>query len=169
MKGKSGTIALTGILAAVALALSFLEGLLPPLPMTPPGFKLGLSNIASMYAAGSLGLPCALFLAAVKGGFAFLTRGLAAGLMSLSGGLFSAFCVWLLWRKSHISLMLLGVCGALAHNAAQLCCAYALTSAAVVFYVPFLLLFGILTGLLTGTVLKLTLPPLEKLEQQLRG
>lgn len=168
MKGRSGTVALTGILATLALALSFLEGLLPPLPMTPPGFKLGLSNIVSMYAAGSLGLPCALFLAAIKGGFAFLTRGFAAGAMSLSGGLLSAVCVWGLW-KTNASFMILGVCGALAHNAAQLCCAYALTSASVVFYIPFLLLFGVLTGLLTGTVLKLTFPPLERMERHLRG
>ena len=35
--------ALLGILCAVAVALSFLEGLLPALPI--PGAKLGLSNI----------------------------------------------------------------------------------------------------------------------------
>ncbi len=168
MKRRSGTVAFTGILAALALALSFLEGLLPPLPMTPPGFKLGLSNIVTMYAANSLGLPCALFLAVLKGGFAFLTRGVAAGLMSLSGGVLSTLCVWALW-KTRASYMILGVCGALVHNGAQLFCAYLLTSAAVTFYVPFLLLFGIFSGLLTGTALKLLLPPLEKLERRLRG
>ena len=52
MKRIPGRVALTGLLAALALALSFLEGLLQPLPMMPPGAKLGLSNIASMYAAG---------------------------------------------------------------------------------------------------------------------
>ena len=47
MKSKSGRVAFTALLAALALALSFLEGLLPPLPMMPPGAKLGLSNIAT--------------------------------------------------------------------------------------------------------------------------
>ena len=61
----------------------------------------------------------------------------------------------------------LGVCGALAHNAAQLCAAYFLTSTSVLFYVPFLLVFGVLTGLLTGLVLKLTLAPLERLQKYL--
>ncbi len=165
LRGKAGTAALTGILAALALSFSFLEGLLPPVPGTPPGFKLGLSNIVSMYAAGSLGLPCALFLAFLKGGSAFFTRGITAGLMSLSGGLLSTLCVWLLWRKTDAPLMLRGGLGALSHNAAQLACACILTSASALFYVPFLLLFGILTGILTGTVLKLTLPLLEGLNR----
>lgn len=167
MKTASKRAAFTGMLAALALAFSFLEELLPPLPMMPPGAKLGLSNIVTMYAAGSAGLPCALFLAVLKGGFAFLTRGAAAGIMSLSGGLFSTLCMWALLKKTRASLAVIGVCGALAHNAAQLCAAYFLTSAAVAFYVPFLLLFGVLTGLLTGLVLKLTLPPLKRLERHM--
>lgn len=167
MKRVSATVALTGLLAALALALSFLEGLLPPLPFLPPGAKLGLSNIVTMYAAGTLGLPCAVFLALLKGGFALLTRGAAAGCMSLAGGLFSTVCMWLLLKKAGASLSVVGVCGALAHNAAQLCAAYFLTSTSVLFYVPFLLVFGVLTGLLTGLVLKLTLKPLERLQKYL--
>lgn len=164
MKNRAEQAALTGILAALALSLSFLEGLLPPLPMAPPGFKLGLSNIVTMYAAGSLGLGAALFLALLKAGFACFTRGLAAGLMSLSGGVCSAVCMWALWKSKRASLAVIGVCGALCHNFAQLLAARLITSTPVLFYVPFLLLFGLVTGLLTGAVLKLTLPPLERLE-----
>ena len=161
MKQASSRVAFTGLLGALALALSFLEGLLPPLPMLPPGAKLGLSNLVTMYAAGSVGLPCALFLAVLKGGFALLGRGLAAGLMSLCGGLISTLAMWLLLCKTKASLMLTGVCGALAHNGAQL-----LTSQAVLFYVPALVVFGVLTGLLTGLVLGLSLPPLQKLARR---
>lgn len=166
-KAKAEKIALTGILGAAALVLSFAESLLPPLPMTPPGFKLGLSNIVTMYAAGSIGLPCAVFLAIIKGGFAFFSRGLAAGAMSLSGAIFSTVCVWLL-LKTDISFMLLGVCGALAHNFAQLCCARIITGTGVIFYVPFVLLFGIITGVLTGTVLRFAMPALERLRSNLK-
>ena len=87
-----------------------------------------------------------------------------AGLMSLSGGVISTVVMWLLLKKANASLGVVGVCGALAHNAAQLCAAYFLTSTSVLFYVPFLLVFGVLTGLLTGLVLKLTLKPLERLQ-----
>ena len=167
MKKASGHVAFTGLLAALALSFSFLEGLIPPIPVLPPGAKLGLSNIVVLYAAGSLGLPAALFLACLKGGFALLTRGVTAGLLSISGGVLSALVMWLLLQKTRASLSLVGVCGALSHNAAQLCAAWLLTSAAVVFYLPFLVLFGVLTGLLTGLVLKLTLPPLQRIERYL--
>ena len=167
MKKASGRVAFTGLLAALALSFSFLEGLIPPIPVLPPGAKLGLSNIVVLYAAGSLGLPAALFLACLKGGFALLTRGVTAGLLSISGGVLSALDMWLLLQKTRASLSLVGVCGALSHNAAQLCAAWLLTSAAVVFYLPFLVLFGVLTGLLTGLVLKLTLPPLQRIERYL--
>lgn len=167
MKKASGRVAFTGLLAALALSLSFLEGLIPPIPVLPPGAKLGLSNIVVLYAAGSLGLPAALFLACLKGGFALLTRGVTAGLLSISGGVLSSLVMWMLLRRTRASLSLVGVCGALSHNAAQLCAAWLLTSAAVVFYLPFLVFFGVATGLLTGLVLKLTLPPLHRIERYL--
>ena len=167
MKPSPGRVAFTGLLAALAIALSFLEGLLPPLPLLPPGAKLGLSNLATMCAAQCLGLPSALFLAVFKGLFALFIRGGMAGLMSLSGGVISTVVMWLLLKKANASLGVVGVCGALAHNAAQLCAAYFLTSTSVLFYVPFLLVFGVLTGLLTGLVLKLTLKPLERLQKYL--
>lgn len=165
-RANAEKIALSGILGAAALVLSFFESLLPPLPMVPPGFKLGLSNIVTMYAAGTVGLPCALFLAVIKGGFAFYLRGLAAGAMSLSGAVLSTVCVWLL-LKTDTSFIMLGVCGALAHNFAQLCCAWLITGTAVVFYIPFVLIFGIATGTLTGTVLRFAMPALDRVRVNL--
>ena len=43
-KGKAYDIAFMGLMLALALALSFLESLLPVLPFLPVGVKLGLSN-----------------------------------------------------------------------------------------------------------------------------
>lgn len=160
---RSRTVATVGILGALALSLSFLESLLPSLPMTPPGFKLGLSNLPVMYAAGALGLPSALFLGLLKAGFAFFSRGFSAGIMSTAGGLLSVLVTWGLWRRHSLSLSLIGVGGALAHNAGQLCAAYFLTSASVLFYIPFLLLFGVLTGLLTGAILRAIWPVLARI------
>ena len=142
MSGKSRKIAVCGLLGALALVLTLLEGMLPPIPGLPPGARPGLSNIVTMFAAGSLGLPYALAIALIKGVFAFLTRGVTAGLMSLSGGLMSTLAMWVVWKKTRFSLLFTGVCGALAHNAAQLC---------------------IVCGLCTGLVLRLLLPLLEKL------
>ena len=57
-KRPAGRVALLGILCALAVALSFLEGLLPVLPV--PGAKLGLSNRGVMATLSSMNLPAAL-------------------------------------------------------------------------------------------------------------
>lgn len=163
MQNRAKPIALCGLLGALALVLSFLEGLLPPLPGLPPGARPGLSNIVTMFAAGSLGLPYALGIALVKGSFAFLTRGITAGLMSLCGGVCSTFMMWLVWRTTKFSLLFTGVCGAMAHNAAQLCISLLLTGLAAWFYAPGMLLMSVLTGLCSGLVLKLVLPVLRRI------
>lgn len=163
MSGKSRKIAVCGLLGALALVLTLLEGMLPPIPGLPPGARPGLSNIVTMFSAGSLGLPYALAIALIKGVFAFLTRGVTAGLMSLSGGLMSTLAMWAVWKKTRFSLLFTGVCGALAHNAAQLCIAVLLTGRAALFYIPAMLLLSIVCGLCTGLVLRLLLPLLEKL------
>ena len=102
MKTKTQKIALTGVLAAQALALSFLENLLPALPFLPPGVKLGLSNIVTMFCAGSLGFTTAFCVTVIKSLFVFLTRGATAFFMSLGGGLLStlAMCLMIKFVKN---------------------------------------------------------------------
>ena len=53
---KKKTLRLTtlAVLGALAIVLSALENLIPPLPMMPPGAKLGLSNIVTMFAPAPL-------------------------------------------------------------------------------------------------------------------
>ena len=144
--------AVCGLLGALALALSWLEGLLPPLPGIPPGAKPGLANLTVLCAADLFGFPAALFLALLKGGFAFLTRGVTPGILSLAGGLLSAPAMTLVLRKTHASPLFAGVAGALAHNAAQLAAAQVLTGPAAWAYIPGMLLLGVVSGLLTGAV-----------------
>ena len=42
----AGRIALWGMMAAVTVTLSLLEGLLPPLPALPPGARVGLAGVS---------------------------------------------------------------------------------------------------------------------------
>jgi heptaprenyl diphosphate synthase len=161
-KSKSRYVAFMGLLGALALVFSFLEGLFPPIPLMPPGAKLGLSNIVTMFASDFLGLPSALIIALIKGGFAFLTRGVTAGLMSTSGGILSTAVVYLLIRKTSASYAILGISGALAHNAAQLAVAYFITGTSVLFYIPALIFFGVCSGILTGLLLRAVTPYLSR-------
>ena len=165
---KNYKIALVAILCGLALCLGFLESLIPPVPLLPPGAKLGFSNIITMFAAGSLGLPSALIIAVLKGGFAFITRGATAGIMSLSGGILSAAAMYILMKYARKALGLIGisVICALCHNAGQLFAAIFITdTASIVYYAPALALFGIATGTVTGIVLRAVIPALEKVKK----
>lgn len=167
MKGKNIAMrtALGGILCAQAIALSWLEGLLPAIPWLPPGAKPGFSNIVTMFAAGSLGLPQALTITVIKALFAFLTRGATAGAMSLAGGVVSTLLMWLLLRpkKQRLGLVGISVLCAVSHNAAQLCAAAVITGTKSIFgYAPMLGIFAVLTGAVTGILLRAVMPALEK-------
>lgn len=160
-------ITVTALLAALAIVLSFIESFLPALPFLPPNAKVGLSNIVTMFAAGTIGLPTALVIAVIKGVFALLTRGITAGIMSLAGGIISTGVMWFVFRRLKGSYIISGVCGSLFHNITQLGVAYFITYTSVFFYVPFVMIFGVLTGILTGTALKYCIPPLEKIRNRL--
>lgn len=164
---KNYKIALTAILCALAIALNFLEGSIPPVPFLPPGAKPGFSNIITMFAAGSLGFPQAIAIALVKGIFSFVTRGATAGIMSLSGGFLSAIAMYLLMRyaRKHLGLIGISVICALCHNMGQLIAAMFITSTAnIAYYAPALAVFGIATGAVTGVILRAVIPALEKMK-----
>ncbi len=157
-------VARTGLLFALALILQWLEMLLPPLPLPVPA-KPGLSNIVVMYALCYISRRYALAVALLKGLFAFLMRGLMAGLLSLTGGLL-ALVVMLVadyLTRAKISWLLLSVLGSLAHNAGQLLCLTLLMPVGTVqSMLPFLLLIGLLTGALSAALLKLALKALRQ-------
>ena len=157
--------ALSGILCALAIALSFLESLLPSIPFLPPGAKPGLSNIITMFAASSLALPDLCLIIITKSAFVFITRGATSAAMSLSGGILSGFAMFLLFRfcKDKLGLTGISVISALCHNAGQLLTSTILTGTSkTLYYAPFLAIFAIITGTLSGIIFKAVLPLAEK-------
>lgn len=164
-------VALLGVMGALALALSFLESLIPSLPGLPPGAKPGLSNIVTMFMASSVGVADAFFITIIKSAFAGITRGSTAMLMSASGGLLStvAACVLLRSKKFNSGYIGIGIICAVCHNIGQLisACLISGTWSLVFGYGPLLLIFAVATGFVTGTVLKLVLPALNKISNRL--
>lgn len=167
-KPTTEKIALSGVLGALALALSFAESLLmPQVVFLPPGAKPGLSNIITTFAASSLGFCEALYIVLLKAAFAFVTRGATAFFMSLSGGILSLAVILLLLRVKSVGFIGIGVASSCAHNLGQLAVSCVLTGTkAILNYAPFLLLFGVVTGLVTGTVLKTVMPKLENIGKE---
>ena len=156
--------ALLGLLCALAVALSFLEGLLPVLPV--PGAKLGLSNIVTMYALFVLGPVSGYTIAVLKSLFVLLTRGAVAAAMSASGGVASVTVMLLLSLLPGIrrQYLLLSVFGGAAHNVGQLIAArFIISNQYVWYYLPVLLAAGLLMGAITGMALRVVMPYLDRL------
>ena len=170
MKRRTYQIALYGMLAALALTLSYLESLLPTSAFLPPGAKPGFSNIVNMFAASSLGFLPAIGVAVLKACFAGVTRGVTAFFMSLCGGMLSTVGMYLLFRfTKRIGYVGIGVISAVLHNAGQLLVAAVLVgNRSVLGYLPVLLLCALVAGALTGSVLKAVMPKLFEATKQFR-
>lgn len=153
----------TALLAAVALAMSFLERLLTAGLPLPPGVKPGFGNIAVMFACAALGLPAAVFIILIKAGFTLLIFGAAAGFLSLCGGLLSVLVMFGLLRLQRKKMTFTGVSAvsAVAHNLGQLLGASLLAGSALYLsYLPVLLVSGVICGCVTGIILNAVMPAL---------
>ncbi len=159
-------VALLGMLYALAIILSILEGWVVPLFGLPPGVKLGLSNVVVMYALFFIGWKEAYLLSILKAVGAFVTRGGIAASLSLAGGICSITIMLILMKlpkKWNISYFLMAVAGAVMHNVGQLAVMSLLFSSIYSFYyLPVLLVSGIVMGSLTGVTLKYIMPALQK-------
>ena len=167
---KTKRICFMGLLFATAVVLSYIEGMVS-VPGLPPGVKLGLSNIVTMYCVFFLGVSNAYTLAVLKALSVLLMRGPTGALLSLLGGLISVTVMLLLLhlKGSSLSYLVISILGAIGHNMGQLLGASMLTGTALtLYYFPVLILSGVGMGLVTGLALKTVLPAVEKLDRQLR-
>ena len=164
--------AITGILAALTLALAFTERILCAALPLPPGVRPGLSNVAVMFSCIALGLPFAMGIVLIKAGFVMLSAGFYAGVISAAGGILSVLSVFLLTRAFSDKLSYLGISAvsAVLHNLGQLLAATALVGSGLyLWYAPILLLTGILFGCVTGLLLNAVMPALIKLLPYLKS
>lgn len=148
----------SALLSAVALVLSYIEMSMPDMPFVLPGMKLGLSNIATMFALSAVNLPCALIVCLTKALFSLLMRGLTAFLMSLCGGVLSCLVMYIFMRLRAFGFIGIGVSGAFCHNLGQILIAFILTDSSVFAYLPVLCLASIITGSVTALALYIILP-----------
>lgn len=155
---KTKKLTLCALFAAAAIAVNAAEGFLPVTAFLPPGARLGLSNVVTMFASVSLGLPYALAIALLKSLFVLASRGVTAFLMSLAGGLLSTLvCGLLLTRgKRRLGFVAVGMIGALIHNCAQTAVCVIWTGSAILWYLPFLALASLVSGAAGGFLLALT-------------
>ena len=107
MKEDTKRLATLAMIVAMASAVHYLEGLLPPILPAVPGTKLGLANIFSLFALVTMGVKEGYAVVVLRCLVGTLIGGSVTGLLyALSGGLLSytvmALCRRLL--KGRLSL-----------------------------------------------------------------
>jgi len=149
MKTKKMTT--LGLSAALALILSYVESLLPPL-MAVPGVKVGLPNIVILFLLFRYGWKEAAAVSGVRLALAAaLFTGPSAFFYGLAGATLSLFGSALLKQTERFSPLGVSVAGGVLHNLGQLALAALVLESGFVFaYLPVLLLFGTLAGAVVG-------------------
>lgn len=152
---KTEKLTTMAILTALALALSWLERMIPLELLIPlPGVKLGLANTVSLYALYTLDLPAAMLILIVRCLLGALFGGnLTALAFSLTGGILSMLAMAAARKNRNLSVFGVSVLGAAAHNCGQILTAMLLMhSKYIIAYLPYLLLIGTVCGCATATV-----------------
>ena len=149
---NTSKVAQYGLLTALALALSWLESLLPPLGA--PGVKLGLPNLAIVFALYRLGFKDACVISLVRVVLVALLFGNGAALAySVAGAALSLSLMGLLWKTGKFSSVGVSVAGGVAHNGGQILVAMALLETSrLAWYLPVLWISGTVAGVLIGIV-----------------
>ena len=147
---KTKRLVLLAMLTAVAMILSYVESLLPSVGI--PGVKMGLANIAVIFALFRFGWKEAAALSLVRVVLVSLLFGsVGAMLYSLAGAVLSLAVMALLRRIDRFSTVGISVAGGVAHNAGQILMAMLiLQTKQLLGHLPVLAVSGIAGGVLTG-------------------
>lgn len=169
-KAATRKIVLLGLLGAVAMALSYIEFLLPSGLIPLPGVRLGLSNIAVILAFALISRGAGLAVMILKLLMSLLLFGNPMSFAFSLGGSAAAYLSLLLLTllKDKISFIGVSAASAAAHSIGQIAVAAIFTGnvEAAAGYLPLMLLFSIPTGVITGIVMNLIAPVCVKMTEK---
>lgn len=159
-------MAYMAVIVAMASAVHFLEGTLPPLIPTLPGAKMGLANVFSLFTLQLYTARDALavtLLRCLVG--TLLIAGTPSGLLyALAGGV-ASWAVMAAIKKAlgnKAGLTGQSVAGAATHNVAQVGVASMMLGSGYVFaYLPWLLVLSVPTGIFVGFLCRLCIKAIE--------
>ena len=166
MKQSTKKMTLLASLTAVALILSYIESLIPAF-VAVPGVKMGLSNIATVFALYTLGAPSAICVSLVRIFLSSLLFGNFVSMLYSLGGAALALIAMVVLRRLHVfSSVGVSTAGAVMHNAGQIIVAcLIMENAAIALYIVPLTVFGTISGVVIGVAAGLLV---RKLEGRLR-
>lgn len=141
-----------GLCIALALILSYVEILLPPLFPSVPGIKMGLANIIIVFLLYRCGMGAACVTSILRIVLVSMLFGnFMAFLYSLAGAVLSLLLMALLRRFNFVSEVGVSVSGAVAHNIGQILMAIVLLGTTqIAYYLVVLIAVGTIAGILIG-------------------
>ena len=144
-------VALTGLLAALALIFSYVEALVP-FNAGVPGIKLGLANLVPLIILYRLDARYAFAANLIRVFLAgLLFSGMFAALYSLAGSVTSFLVMYLLKKTNLFSVIGVSTAGGVFHNIGQLCVAIlAVSGPQLIHYLPVLIISGMAAGIIVG-------------------
>ncbi len=148
---KTKKLVTLAVTVAVAMILSFVESRIPAF-VAIPGVKVGLANIAVIFALYKLGWREAIAVSVVRVLLVALLFGSVVSLAySIAGAVLSIFVMILLRKAGIFTEVAVSVAGGITHNVGQIIVAFLLLETGVVFYyLPFLLVSGVIAGIAVG-------------------
>ena len=152
MKKKNKNVAFIGLCTALAMILSYVEVLLPPLFPAVPGVKMGLANIVIIFLLYRKGVASALLVSLVRIILvSMLFSNMMAFLYSLAGAILSLAVMALLKKWGILSPVGVSVAGGVTHNLGQVLVAMLLLETTeLLYYMAVLTVTGTLAGILVG-------------------
>lgn len=144
-------IALSGLMLALALIVSLLEGMLPPVVPALPYAKLGLGNVVLLACFVLVGVREGYVVLVLKCLLAAVFQGNVSALVWSLPSAFVAYTAMVLLHRTRLfSVTGLSMAGGMLHNATQIAVAVAVVGKSVVAYLPYMLLAGGIAGFVTG-------------------
>lgn len=155
MKNRSEKIqklTLLGLCASVALLLSYVEAMIPPLFSAIPGIKMGLPNVVIVFVLYRYGVRDASLVSVVRLIIVAMLFGtVTTFIYSLAGAVLSLLIMAILKKLDFLSTVGVSVAGGVCHNIGQIIVAMILLNTAEIgYYMIVLAITGTIAGILIG-------------------
>lgn len=154
MRERTRKITFLGLAGAVALLLSYIEAMLPPIYAAVPGVKVGLPNTVILFLLYRYGWREAAAVSLVRLALSTLLFGNVTMLWySLAGAVLSLFAMLLFKKLRWFSTVGVSILGGVMHNLGQVLVAMLLLETAEIgYYMLPLVISGTLAGVFIGLV-----------------
>lgn len=164
MKNKTKKVVFLGVMTSVALVLSYLEAILPPITAAIPGIKMGLPNIVMLFLLYRFGVKESAMVSLVR---LFIVALLFGNVMTLAysfaGAALSLLLMAICKKTKIFSVVGTSVVGGVAHNLGQILVAIVLLDTVQLgYYMAVLAITGTIAGVFVGLAGALILKRLEK-------